>query len=256
MNDLRYASYILVPAIPVAFLVWLFALAGSNMKKEGRKVMSEVNNAEKTREVCMRYVNSGKEQDVMVKGFPVNKTTDWFSKFSNIPQKYTLDFSGGTYWDSYVGEFVGNGYEVQEKFDEGQNASFRVRGGVFNLKTRRFAWVQDYKVKPPLVVLCSATCTDEKCTHLIGQYHASNGSKGEIKMNIMSDSVRKKREPKKEEEVKLEDYPDDLPWTTMFENQTKNKNSPWSKLYHEGQKRHYYWNRETGETTWEKPRGY
>ena len=124
MNDLRYASYILVPAIPVAFLVWVFALAGSNMKKEGRKVMSEVNNAEKTREVCMRYVNSGKEQDVMVKGFPVNKTTDWFSKFSNIPQKYTLDFSGGTYWDSYVGEFVGNGFEVQEKFDEGQNACF------------------------------------------------------------------------------------------------------------------------------------
>ena len=86
----------------------------------------------------------------------MNKTTDWYSKFSHIGQKYTLDFSGGTYWDSYVGEFVGNGFEVQEKFDEGQNASFRVRGGVFNLKTRRFAWVQDYKVKPPLVVLCSA----------------------------------------------------------------------------------------------------
>ena len=258
LNDMRYSSYAFLPAIPVAFIVFLCILAGDQAKKDGKKVMSEVKNAEKTREVCLRYVNSGKEEEVLVKGFPVNKTTDWYSKFSHIGQKYTLDFSGGTYWDSYVGDFVGEGFEVQEKYDRDENASFRVRGGVFNLKTRRFAWVQDYKVHPPLVVLCSATCTDEKCTHLIGQYHASNGEKGEIKMKIMSDSVRERREPKKEKEVKLEDYPDDLPWTTMFENNDakKNNNSPWSKLYHKGQNRHYYWNRDTGETTWEKPKGY
>ena len=32
MNDLRYASYILVPAIPVAFIVWLCASVETDKK--------------------------------------------------------------------------------------------------------------------------------------------------------------------------------------------------------------------------------
>ena len=74
-------------------------------------------------------------------------------------------------------------------------------------------------------------------------------------MDKEEERQKRERKRKKEQEEQVKKHPP-TSWTTMFEDDAPSKNqkkNPWTTLYDEESDRYYYWNRDTGETTWEKP---
>lgn len=133
---------------------------------------------------------------------------------------YSLYFRPGE--EGFV-EVSGDGYDSDGKFEV---------NGLFNPVTRRLAWGERSSSKKWLYARCHLTCEDEACRKLEGDYLATTGLGGSLRLRNLSPVSwweKKKKVPQ--------------PSPDLF----------WKKYYDEESDAPYWWNSQTGESSWLDP---